>query len=302
MQYIEGIFKKHPKKKVAFEKAGKEFNEKHLDKLNKANLEAQNKKSEMSFENKWTELKPAFNEIKHENDTHCRCHICEKELLDVYADDIEHYRPKGTKKTVDSSKIKYWWLAYDFNNYFRCCAECNRGYKGEKFPIDESATKLVYQDGQELDDEKPLLINPMSDNHAKYFKLVFVLRPGTISDKVAILQPKDGLEGYELDKAKKTIEVFNLDLRYENYLADTQGKSHKDFIKLSIDFSRVKLFCKLHAELEELAINRFSFASPSEFANHWKTLSKKKNPVTSLGLAQLIALGQFEDLTIQLNR
>ncbi len=302
MQYVQGIFKKHPEKKVAFEKAGNAFNEKYLDKLNKANLEAQSKKQDMSFANKWKELKPAFRMLKRNKDTHWRCNICEKPIYDIYADDIEHFRPKGKKETTNLSELSYWWLAYDYRNYYHCCAECNRSYKKEHFPIEKNATRITYEDGRSFEEEKALLINPMYENHTYYFKLLFVLHPQNIRDKVAILRPKDGLRGFQLAKAEKTIEVFNLDLRHKNFVLDKSNASHMSFLPSDTDESRVRLFDSFHHELQELAIKRFEYLSIQEFAEHWKTLSENKNSVTSLGLAQLIALGQFEDLTIQLNR
>ncbi len=68
------------------------------------------------------------------------------------------------------------------------CSECNNIYKKVNFPYIKS-TQSYNEDG--LKDEKPLIVNPISDNIYELFTLVF--RPMPNSNKM-ILELKVNIE------------------------------------------------------------------------------------------------------------
>ncbi len=137
-----------------------------------------------------------------------RCAICEKDKStpDGGFGDIDHYRPKSI----------YWWLAYNPYNYYLTCIDCNRYYKNNNFPLSNNQKNLVYPERKNIENERPLLLNPVLDNPIKYFQLVF-----THIGKMGIvkLQSKENINKFLKEKADKTIEIFNLDLHSyeENY-------------------------------------------------------------------------------------
>lgn len=78
-----------------------------------------------------------------------KCCYCEKLQEQAKYRDVEHYRPKS----------RYWWLAWTWNNLMFCCIDCNREYKGTKFPLTANSVRLIPEQsppGQEL----PLVLDP----------------------------------------------------------------------------------------------------------------------------------------------
>lgn len=213
------------------------------------------------FDSKWTDLKLVFWEKQNK-----RCALCEKELNDEYVMDIEHFRPKN----------EYWWLAYNYQNYYLACAECNRKYKNVKFPLFDENKKVAYSDRKNIQQEEPLLMNPTIDNPEEYFELVF--KTDTNLDKeagIAILKPLKSLDKNSLkaQKAQKTIEIFNLDL---NEWFET----------------RYELFKKFYQDLIGLAENRRK--DKATFKNYYEQFKNDKPEIAQLGLTKLILRGQFE--------
>ena len=127
MQNLQLFFKKNPDKKIAFVKAGKNYNDKYLNKYNETNIQNINDDKDLEFTAKWKEMKKPFKKLRNEKDTFMRCYICGKQLNDIYVKDIEHYRPKGSKN--NTKERQYWWLAFDYENYYISCADCNRAEK-----------------------------------------------------------------------------------------------------------------------------------------------------------------------------
>lgn len=140
-----------------------------------------------------------------------RCPICECRLDgtvtrntnnsdNLYAIEptIDHYRPKDTSL--------YPFLKFVDTNYILMCSDCNNAYKGNKFPLHNStpnrATSIAL-----LVNEKPLIVNPISDVLLDLFTVVFRYTPS--GKKVLELQPKN-YQGYEYEKAEETIKVFSL--------------------------------------------------------------------------------------------
>lgn len=66
---------------------------------------------------------------------------------------VDHFRPK---------RGGYFWLAYDFGNYFWSCSLCNPR-KGERFPLGNGCAKLTYETRGQDQTEARLLIDPVND-------------------------------------------------------------------------------------------------------------------------------------------
>ena len=105
-----------------------------------------------------------------------RCPICEylfDENSEIRRDNkngdnlliptIDHYRPKKAGL--------YPFLKCDHTNYLLMCFECNSSYKKSKFPLYNSKTRATNKN--ELVNEKPLIVNPITDDVYELFILVF---------------------------------------------------------------------------------------------------------------------------------
>jgi len=208
----------------------------------------------------WKELKEVFWENQY-----YRCALCEKEITSRYSEDIEHYRPK----------IPYWWLAYNYKNYYLACADCNRKYKGVKFPLFDESKKVDYLNRKNIHQEQPLLINPTIDNPIDFFDLVFLISPYSGKGIVTLRPYKDlNKDSVKFKKAQKTIDILNLDLKeYDRML----HKTSEDF----------------YSHLKELAEKRNK--GWKEFSEYWKKFQKEdKFGISKLGLVDLILRDQFE--------
>jgi uncharacterized protein (TIGR02646 family) len=87
-----------------------------------------------------------------------KCCYCERGLEGTY-EDVEHYRPK----------VRYWWLAWSWDNLLYACPQCNRGAKGEAFPLVDEGQRLQPEQpppGNEL----PLLLDPAVDNPIEHIE------------------------------------------------------------------------------------------------------------------------------------
>ncbi len=174
-----------------FTDKGEAFNEKF--KNLRSNKEAYDEFVKKANYSKWKVFKEDFLKITH------RCPICEAHITNY--DDIDHYRPK----------YHYWWLAYDYKNYVIMCDHCNSSLKKKLFPLLNDNEKVEFINRELIEDEFPLLFNPMTDNPIELFQLSFEL---SFSGKEYVkIEPLDSLDknSYNYKKAKKTIEIFKLD-------------------------------------------------------------------------------------------
>jgi len=234
----------------------KEFSKKYFRKKTKKILKliqnGQIPKSD-DYENVWTELIPLFSEKQDK-----RCAICQQEMFTARMKSIEHYRPKN----------HYWWLAYNPQNYYLVCTDCN-GYKSTNFPLHD--IQIDYISRENINNEKPLLLNPLKDNPNDYFQLFFVKHPLT-KKGIVILQSKKGLNLLMKAKADKTIEIYNLDLHSEKNRSDE---------------SRFDLLNKYYNDLFEIAKARKS-GSKAEFIYIVKQKLKERPELKTLDLLELI--------------
>jgi uncharacterized protein (TIGR02646 family) len=91
-----------------------------------------------------------------------KCCYCERKRDEKRETDVEHFRPKAFVSD-DTSHPGYWWLAYDWYNYFHSCKKCNQGHKKNQFPLMDGSSRAYTHDNN-LAGERPFLINPENEN------------------------------------------------------------------------------------------------------------------------------------------
>ncbi len=122
------------------------------------------------------EVKAALEKLFHE-----KCAYCEAPLQEQLFD-VDHYRPKG-KVYEAPGHPGYYWLLNEWSNLFPACAVCNRwnkdkgtyddpqcgatGGKGTHFPLASDGIR-AYAPDDDLELEKPLLLNPCLDHPEKH--------------------------------------------------------------------------------------------------------------------------------------
>lgn len=101
---------------------------------------------------------------------HGKCCFCESKVGHIDHGDIEHFRPKGAYKQSEEKKLQYpgyYWLAYDWNNLYFACAQCNQTHKRNLFPL-EDPVKRARNQHQDISGEKPLLIDPGNEDPGEF--------------------------------------------------------------------------------------------------------------------------------------
>jgi hypothetical protein len=101
-----------------------------------------------------------------------KCAYCENTMLGAYWGDVEHYRPKNPVSGDPAHKEHpgYFWLAYEPENYVPACNKCNQP-KSNRFPLAPRSPRAYTAD--EVKNEKPLLLNPYTDDPAKHLTFQF---------------------------------------------------------------------------------------------------------------------------------
>ncbi len=94
-----------------------------------------------------------------------RCCYCERLREAKRESDLEHFRPKSMV-TEDTNHKGYWWLAYNWSNYFFSCKPCNSDYKANHFPVLDNSRAFGPDD--RLTDEFPVLIDPCIEDPEEY--------------------------------------------------------------------------------------------------------------------------------------
>jgi len=95
-----------------------------------------------------------------------KCCYCERKRDLKRESDVEHFRPKAAV-TEDKEHDGYWWLAYEWDNYFFSCKLCNQEYKKNHFPLLPEG-KRAYKADDNLSEEKSILIHPTDENPEKF--------------------------------------------------------------------------------------------------------------------------------------
>lgn len=134
------------------------------------------------------EVKASLRDAQHD-----KCVFCESKIGHVLygKGDVEHFRPKAGVRQNPDDELKrpgYYWLAYDWDNLFLSCGQCNRRYKGNLFPLrDPDARARSHHDS--IDDEEPLFLHPSEDEPEEYIKFrgaVAVAKNGSARGGIAI--------------------------------------------------------------------------------------------------------------------
>jgi uncharacterized protein (TIGR02646 family) len=122
-----------------------------------------------------------------------KCSFCEMSFGSALPLVVEHFRPKTRAMQIDGtvSEIHYWWLAYEWENLYSICMDCNR-MKATRFPTLKPRAEYPAR-GKALLKEKPLLLDPCVDNPERH--IVFTA---------------DGLAVGKNLRGRVTIEVFGL--------------------------------------------------------------------------------------------
>lgn len=116
---------------------------------------------------------------------HGKCAYCESFYASQAPVDVEHYRPKGSVEG-EPNHPGYWWLGMEWTNLLPSCLDCNRRRK-QRAPQGISNLSLLYKatqsgkkdsfpirgrraddEGQQLDAEEALLLDPTRDDPDKH--------------------------------------------------------------------------------------------------------------------------------------
>ncbi len=144
-----------------------------------------------------------------------KCAYCESKLGSFSPSVIDNFRPKRGARGLEVNEFYddlYWWLAYEWENLYLACPECNF-QKASWFPV----TGVRAFSNFDIINEFPLIIDPCSDNPAEHF-----------------VHEEDGSIKAISEKGKITIEI--LKLNRENLV-----KSRKEELqKFKLVYERVK--------------------------------------------------------------
>jgi hypothetical protein len=156
----------------------------------------------------WKELKDIF----LLSIFHYKCAYCESRHVDGFALHAEHIRPKGkiTEERKEIDHPGYFWIAYEWWNLVPSCASCNSWHteedkkrhpgKANEFRVAQNRVHSPGDDRsawrEELDAEKPLLLNPYCDHPENEIDF----------EENGFPFPKDGSV-----RGRETIEVCHLD-------------------------------------------------------------------------------------------
>lgn len=140
------------------------------------------------------------------------CAYCQCGLPRNDRGDVEHYRPKDGGD--DKDPRTYWWLAYEFDNYFLACRVCNSGRKRGRFPLAAGASPVTYSTRADLVAETRLLVDPARDP-VEHWMRVDWMDP----DKPDQIRTVPGLpgDGFPRQRATQTIQFFRLNDDCELY-------------------------------------------------------------------------------------
>ena len=140
-----------------------------------------------------------------------KCCYCERKVS-PNSSDVEHFRPKTACQQSFGEKLTkpaYYWLAFEWNNLFLSCADCNRSYKKNLFPLANPKDR-VNSHNENLNQEESLLIHPENENPEDFIafrgSIVYSIednKRGNTTIKVT------GLDRVELEERRRvSIEIL----------------------------------------------------------------------------------------------
>jgi uncharacterized protein (TIGR02646 family) len=127
---------------------------------------------------------------------HDKCAYCETKITGGSEWDVEHFRPKGSvAERADHGG--YYWLAYQWRNLYPSCKFCNQRRKdpprwgdprwGESrgkrdhFPLEVEAARAMRPEDS-IEDERPLLLDPCSDEPGLFLHVTVLGRPFSVGN------------------------------------------------------------------------------------------------------------------------
>jgi uncharacterized protein (TIGR02646 family) len=152
-------------------------------------LPASRAQMKFDFQRLATRMYPTVRRILRERFP-AKCAYCETPLERF---EIEAFRPKQRATNLDgkADDDHYWWLAFEWSNYFPACSICN-ALKGPRFPVAGSRAPIGAL-GAELASENRLLLDPCEDEPTQV--LLFL---------------DDGRVTCEEERGRVTIDVLGL--------------------------------------------------------------------------------------------
>lgn len=121
-----------------------------------------------------------------------KCAYCERLRDETRESDIDHFRPK----------VKYWWLAYVWDNLLFSCRHCNQEHKKDEFPLADDSNRARTPQC-DLTREQPMLINPGSEDPERCLRWNWndAVEPGGAG--LAFIEPTD-------ERSRSTIAALGL--------------------------------------------------------------------------------------------
>lgn len=158
------------------------------------------------------------------------CAYCNRELDYDRRGQVDHFRPKSA--TRRDFHRGYWWLAYEFSNYFLSCIFCNSAYtKGSRFLLELGAVHFGYEQHAQLADEARLLVDPADDPVEDWIRVD--CRDALC--RVVVLASNDRLQLM----AKTTIKLFRLNrVRLIRERKEALGNAEKAYDRRDFDALR----------------------------------------------------------------
>lgn len=221
-----------------------------------------------------------------------KCAYCEAPIRDYQHGDVEHFRPKAgitdengqpvylldkqgqIQIDADGEPVKhpgYYWLAYEWTNLLPTCVKCNQDNvrqgrrigKHSRFPVEGRHA----QRPEEVAQEKPLLINPLSDQEADD------------PSHHLVVDTKTGLIGHRTSRGEACLDIFGLNVR--DQLVDDRRKACRE-----VEALWVRL---LHA--------RHNPAERAETLKEIEAIHRGERPFTTTQTAVLRELAELAGLT-----
>ncbi len=124
------------------------------------------------------------------------CAYCLRETDARSTHHVDHFRPK---------RGGYFWLAYEWENFFWSCSLCNE-IKGDKFPLSVGSSQTTFDTRTDIHLEERLLIDAVRDDVDKWMAVEVVDDSG-LGDVIPRLEDHSHV-GWK--RADETIKFFRL--------------------------------------------------------------------------------------------
>jgi len=203
----------------------------------------------------WREVKKELSDYQHG-----KCCFCERGRDSNGESDVEHFRPKNARNGKPASGHHgYWWLAYNWDNLFFACKECNSKFKGNEFPLIDEASRAA-NESDNLSVETPIFFDLINENPETYIAY----------DWVGNLPLPTAKQNDPNMRAKKTIQILGLatrnNLALERAEKLTAMKAHVGAIE---HYKRMGNTEMLIEEIEALKSHTNSKSKFSGFARYY---------------------------------